>query len=94
MDVSILNEQGETIAKSSDLPKELPKDLATAEVIKAKGFYEDAVKKLAIFKDENDDVLSEFSALKKVVNLTKNNYASALIQYYEITNKEEEKVNG
>lgn len=89
MDVSILNEQGETLAKSSDLPK----DLATAEVIKTKGFYEEAVKNLAIFKDENDDVLSEFSGLKKAVNLTKNNYANALIQYYEMTNKEDE-VNG
>ena len=85
-----MNEQGETLAKSSDLPK----DLATAEVIKTKGFYENAVKNLAIFKDENDDVLSEFSALKKTVNLTKNNYANALIQYYEMTNKQEDKVNG
>lgn len=74
--------------KKEELTKKL--DLATATVSTAKRKYEDAKSNLAEFKEENQDLLDEYSDKRKVFNNAKADFADALLEYYELNNAKKE----
>ena len=74
--------------KKEELTKKL--DLATAIVSTAKRKYEDAKSTQAEFKEENQDLLDEYSDKRKAFNNAKNDFADALLEYYELNNAKKE----